>query len=243
MCGRAQMTTTPDDLADWLGVDRGRVAPFAPRENIAPTDPMVVVRLARDGAPEATVMRWGLVPHWADDLREGSKHFNARSETVAQKPAFRDAFHRRRCVVVVDGFYEWKAEEVPAASGKKPKVKKVPHRIQAPTREPLALAGLWERWTSREGERVETCTVITAEARGVVCTLHDRMPVALPRAAVDRWLDPGARDDELEALLREGRVDFAIEPLAAMPVDPGKERPAPKRDQLSLFGGGDEPGR
>ena len=235
MCGRAQMTATPNDLAAWLEVERARVPDFAPRSNIAPTDPMVVVRLGKDGAREAAVVRWGLVPHWADDVREGSKHFNARSETVATKPAFRDAFHKRRCVVVVDSFYEWKAEPPPAGSRAKKPVK-VPHRIGAAgTRELLPMAGLWERWTSREGERVESCAVITTDAKGPVASLHDRMPVVLTRDEVRRWLDPRATDAELEDILAHGREDFALERLERMPVDEAARERAVVPPQLSLF--------
>lgn len=238
------MTATPTDLAAWLEIERARVPDFAPRSNIAPTDPMVVVRLAEDGAREAAVVRWGLVPHWADDVREGSKHFNARSETVATKPAFRDAFHKRRCVVVVDSFYEWKAEAAPPGSRAKKPVK-VPHRIGAApgpggARELLPMAGLWERWTSREGERVESCAVITTDAKGSVASLHDRMPVVLSRDDVRRWLDPRATDAELEEILGHGRDDFALERLEKMPVDAVRDRPgqpdqAGAPPQLSLF--------
>jgi putative SOS response-associated peptidase YedK len=153
---------------------------------VAPTQTVICVR---DGAErEFFQAKWGLIPSWAKDAKIGSSCINARSETIDTKPAFRRAFKKRRCLVLADGFYEWR------------KTDKQPHNITL-TSGPLFLAGLWETWTSPEGP-VESCTICTTEANEFMQALHDRMPVILPRALVDHWLDPTVTDrDELKPLL------------------------------------------
>jgi len=139
------------------------------------------------------LLRWGLVPAWAKDLSFGSKAINARSETAPDKPAFRDAFRRRRCLVPADGFYEWSASE----GGRRH-----PFLIRRVDRRPFAFAGLWERWAPPGADPVETFTILTTTPNAVVARLHDRMPVILPREAFAPWLDPDLRDvDALRPLL------------------------------------------
>lgn len=179
MCGRFALKAPPADIISHFGVDA--VPEAAPRYNIAPTQPVAVVRMApHDGHREVAMLRWGLIPGWAKDLSIGSRLINARSETVAEKPAFRVALKRRRCLVPASGFYEWRAE-----GGRKQ-----PYYFYAADGAPLAIAGLWEHWEGPEGDVVESCTLLTTDANDLVRPIHDRMPVILPRAAHADWLDP-----------------------------------------------------
>jgi putative SOS response-associated peptidase YedK len=167
---------------------------IVPRYNIAPTQNVLCVR-NREGENEMVTLRWGLVPFWAKDLKIGAKMINARGETVAEKPAFRAAFKKRRCLVVADGFYEWKKE----ADGKQP------FYITRADDQPFCMAGLWESWTDKsdaQSKPVETCTVITTDANELMLQLHDRMPVILEPDEYDFWLDPEFSDRQpLEAAL------------------------------------------
>ncbi|HUL55796.1 MAG TPA: SOS response-associated peptidase [Usitatibacter sp.] len=149
------------------------------RFNIAPTQEAPVVRIAQDGAREMAMLRWGLVPAWASDIGVGTKMINARGESAAAKPAFREAMARRRCLVPATGFFEWKG--VPG--------RKQPFAITLPGRPLFAFAGLWESWRPRGGAPVETFTIVTTDANEAVARIHDRMPVILPREAEDAWLD------------------------------------------------------
>lgn len=152
--------------------------PVRKRFNIAPTQQAPVVRVGKDGARELATLRWGLVPSWAKDLAVGTRMINARSEGVEAKPAFRAAIRQRRCLVPATGFFEWKG-----APGRKQ-----PFAITLPDRPLFAFAGLWETWKPREGDGVETFTIITADANDSVAEIHDRMPVILPVEAEDAWL-------------------------------------------------------
>src|SRR5204862_5804158 len=161
------------------------------RYNVAPGDDVLAVVRREESHPQATLLRWGLVPYWASDPKElGVKTINARAETVAERPAYRDAFARRRCLVVADGFYEWSAG--------------TPHWITRADGAPFAFAGLWASWRPRGSGDVEplrTCTIVTTAAAGSVRDLHDRMPVILNRSDEARWMDPATPADELHALL------------------------------------------
>jgi len=155
-----------------------------PRYNVAPTDPAPVV-IAHDGERFLTHHRWGLVPSWAKDLTIGARMINARSETVATQPAFRDSLASRRCVIPATRFYEWQR-----AGGTK-----VPHSIQRSDGSPMSFAGLWASWRNQtNGERVLSCTIITTVANRMMAPLHDRMPVILDDQALDLWLDPSLTD-------------------------------------------------
>ena len=169
------------------------------RFNIAPTQEAPVVRVARDGGRELASLRWGLVPFWAKDLKVGTRMINARSDGVETKPAFREALRQRRCIVPATGFFEW--QDTPGG-------RKQPHAITLPGQELLAFAGLWERWKAPGGEPVETFTIITTDANERIARIHDRMPVILPRDAIDTWLT--APPAEAVALLQpwKGEVEL-----------------------------------
>jgi putative SOS response-associated peptidase YedK len=154
------------------------------RFNIAPTQQAPVIRAGRDGALEAAMLRWGLVPFWAQDLRIGAKLINARSETVAEKPAFREAFGRRRCVVPASGYFEWTGE---------PKYR-VPHAITVEERPLLPFAGLWESWRDAAGATIETYTILTTAANPFVSGMHDRIPAILEDRDVDTWIRGSAEE-------------------------------------------------
>jgi putative SOS response-associated peptidase YedK len=158
------------------------------RFNVAPQDDVLTVTTDRDGAPRGELLRWGLVPHWAQDERIGAKMINARAETVAAKPAFRDAFERRRCLVLADGFYEWE---------RRPGLPKLPWHVTRADGAPFAFAGLW----STRGD-LRSCSIVTTSANGLLAPVHDRMPVILPDAAAEQaWLDPATPAGELQDLL------------------------------------------
>ncbi|MGE5096754.1 MAG: SOS response-associated peptidase [Betaproteobacteria bacterium] len=168
------------------------------RFNIAPTQEAPVIRLDREGRPEVALLRWGLVPFWAKDLKAGHKMINARCEGIEAKPAFREAVQARRCIVPASGFFEWKG--VPGH--------KQPFAITLPDEPLFGLAGLWERWKRGEHDYVETFTIVTTDANEAVAPIHDRMPAIVPKAAVDAWLRGPA--EEACRLLKPyaGRMDL-----------------------------------
>jgi putative SOS response-associated peptidase YedK len=190
MCGRFTLKTSPARIKEMFRLQR--LGEFDPRYNIAPSQPVLAVRLnAESGDREGTFLKWGLIPSWAKEPGIGNNLANARADTVAIKPAFRSAFKKRRCVVIADGFYEWQA----GPGGK------TPYYFQLKDGGPFAFAGLWERWEKGE-EPVESCTLITTEANGVVSPVHDRMPVILAPESFTSWLDPNEqRAEVLQALL------------------------------------------
>lgn len=200
MCGRATLSTPPEDLREIFGL--GETPALTPRYNIAPTQPIPVVRermpsedevaRASHGERRIHLVRWGLIPAGARDAKVGVRMINARVESVATRPPFRDALVRRRCLVAVDGFYEWHAE------GRT----KRPFRVHRADGAPFALAGLWDRWRPHGGDAVDSCTVITAPSMPPVDAIHDRMPIVVARERWDEWLDPRVRDPaRLSALL------------------------------------------
>ncbi|MFN0145829.1 MAG: SOS response-associated peptidase [Dehalococcoidia bacterium] len=191
MCGRFTLTYPDHDLlAEELGVPVESLASYRPRFNIAPTDEHFILRIKTE-APELLPARWGLVNTWAKDRKDAAKRINARSETVATTPAFRDAFEKRRCVVPSDGFYEWRRE------GKE----RLPFRFHRADGRLLLMAGLYESWQPRPGEWERTFTILTTAANDVVGQLHDRMPVILDHAAAARWMFRTTPAEELAPLL------------------------------------------
>ena len=190
MCGRYTLTTSVARLGGLFELANRPNLPA--RYNIAPTQAVAVVRL-EEGLRVLASLRWGLIPSWAKDASLGAKMINARAETVAEKPAFRGAFRRRRCLVLADGFYEWRAEGKGA---------KQPYRMTLKDGEPFAFAGLWETWTPADGEAVASCTIVTCAANDLLQPPHERMPVILPPGALRDWLDPVAEAAALQALLR-----------------------------------------
>jgi putative SOS response-associated peptidase YedK len=209
MCGR-YLLTSPVDLLRQLFRFMERPN-LGPRYNIAPSQEVPIVRLSREGARRELIqVRWGLVPYWADDIRIGNRLINARAETIARTPAFREAYERRRCLVPADGFYEWRKE------GKQ----KQPLLIRRKDRVPFAFAGLWERWRQPDGQILRSCTIATCPPNELVAEVHNRMPVILAAEDHDRWLDPAAGAGR--ALLRPCPADW----LEALPVSPRVNSPA-----------------
>jgi putative SOS response-associated peptidase YedK len=192
MCGRFTQQRPASELAEIFAAEP-LADELGARFNVAPTDDAYVV-VQRDDRRAITAYRWGLVPHWASDLRTGSRMFNARAETLTTSPAFRYAFDRRRCLVPVDSFYEWKREGAI----------RQPYRVVRADGRPLVLAGLWAGWHDPETEEVRrTFTIVTTTPNDALRDLHDRMPVVITDDAWDRWLDPAPADGgELRAMLQ-----------------------------------------
>ena len=180
MCGRFSLTSNLDDLQARFDFE-ARDLVYGPRYNVAPTQSVLAVvnDEGNRGRNRAEMMRWGLIPFWAKDPSIGNRMINARAETVAQKPAFRNALQKRRCLVPADGFYEWKKE----LNGK------TPMYIASRSREPFAMAGLFETWKSPSGELVRSCTIITTTPNSLMEAIHNRMPVILSKEAEATWLD------------------------------------------------------
>jgi putative SOS response-associated peptidase YedK len=177
MCGRFAFYSPAEAVAQLFGAS-GSVD-LKPRYNIAPTQYVAAIRNAQDDGLELTELRWGLVPFWAKDPSIGNRMINARAETVAEKPSFRNAYRKRRCLILADGFYEWHREgDV-----------KIPYFISLANGEPFAFAGLWEDWQSKEtDESLQTTTIVTTAADDYLSQLHHRMPVVLEPARANRWL-------------------------------------------------------
>ncbi len=185
MCGRYALKSTRKAIAAWFGVDADDLPSFGPSFNIAPQTFQPIVRLSHETRErEVVLMRWGLVPVWAKSSREGAMRFNARAEDLANKPSFRDAFRKRRCLVPADAFYEWQKLS--------PKIKH-PYAISMADGSPYAFAGLWDRWREPEGQWLETFTIITTNPNALMEPLHNRMPVIIAPKDYDRWL--GVDDD------------------------------------------------
>lgn len=203
MCGRYTLAgPNPAQVRERFAL--GEDVEVRRRWNIAPQDDVVAVTTDREGAPRGDVLRWGLVPFWADDPKIGARMINARAETVAEKPAFRDAFAQRRCLVVADGFYEWQ----PRPGGRR----KQPFHIARSDHAPFAFAGLWATWrpkgASRDVEPLRSCTIITTDANARVADIHDRMPVILLPEQEQAWLDPSTPPEVLRELLHPLPADL-----------------------------------
>lgn len=215
MCGRFVATAPISELAEHFHVDEIKVeGETEPRYNVAPTlEVLAVAESRRDGARRLGPFKWGLVPSWAKDPTIGSKLINARAESVIDKPSFRTALSRRRCIIPADAFYEWRRP--PGGEGAKQ-----PFVIRHADGSPLAFAGLWEVWrpsdASEDDEWLRTCTIITTEANELVSELHDRMPVVLPPDNWDHWLDPGEQEaNAVVGLLTPAPADeFEIYPVS-----------------------------
>lgn len=183
MCGRFAFFSSHEAIARLFGL--AGAAQIEPRWNIAPTQLVPVVRTDGEGARRLAMLWWGLIPGWAQDRSIGARMINARAETLAEKPSFRAAFRRRRCLVLASGYYEWQA----GPAGKQPWF------IRREDGEPFAFAGLWERWTEREGAApLESCAIVTTAASAALAPIHDRMPVVLRPEACELWLDPRTED-------------------------------------------------
>ncbi len=217
MCGRFGLFVAPEVLEEYFSLTEPVALPLEPRYNLTPGQAVAVVR-EHDGRRRVDALKWGLIPFWAKDATIGRRLVNARLDGVATKPAYREAWQRRRCLIPASGFYEWSE---PRGGRKRP------HFVR-PARDPLlALAGLWERWRTPEGEKLETCVIVTVDASRELAPIHDRMPLLIPRHAHALWLDPKQSVDDA--------LRFAAEPppLAVHPVGFGVNDP--KNDDETLI--------
>lgn len=210
MCGRFRLSRSKEIIAQHF--DIADEVEWSPRYNIAPAQRVAVVRQNPERpVRQFSTMRWGLIPFWSKDASVGYKMINARAETVAEKPAFREPFRNRRCLIPVDGFYEWKEE------GKS----KQPYHFGMADNSLFAFAGLWDRWKNPQGDVIETCSIITTTPNALLADVHDRMPAILPLSNYDLWLDPGFKNTgDLKELLR--------------PFDAGRMRRYPVSTRVNL---------
>jgi putative SOS response-associated peptidase YedK len=207
MCGRFTLRTPAGEIIEQFGLPPGDdvVTPLPARFNIAPTQQVLAVRPSAAAQREAVMLHWGLIPSWSKDAKIGNRMINARSETVAEKPSFRKAFRVRRCLIVADGYYEWK----------KTNGAKQPYYFHRRDDRPFAFAGLWESWTDKSAAdaaaAIESCTIITTSSNALARTVHDRMPVILAERDYDLWLDRDVDDAARLQPLLEPREDDQLE--------------------------------
>jgi putative SOS response-associated peptidase YedK len=214
VCGRFIRTSPRAAIRDAFGLDPPPDLDLAPRYNVCPGEEVVVLATRPDGERRIGRLRWGLVPAFAESPTSGPRAINARAETILARPAFRDAFRRRRCLVVTDGFYEWRREGTT----------KTPYLLYLRSRRPFAFAGIWERWRSPAGETLATCAIITCPPNPLVAPIHDRMPVILPPAAYARWLDPLADDARL-LLVPYPEDEMDAHPVSTLVNSPRNDSP------------------
>jgi putative SOS response-associated peptidase YedK len=209
MCGRFALKTPVISLRETMHFDN--IPPCPVRYNIAPSQEILVVRQVT-GRREGQMMRWGLIPSWTKDPQTGHHMINARAESLADKPAFREAFRRRRCLVPADGFYEWQNGNVK---------RRQPFFIQRTDGQVMTLAGIWDPWVAADGQSILSCSIITVVANATVGAIHNRMPAILEPSDADRWLDESLCPADLLSLLRPPAVDV----LEAYPVDRQVNKP------------------
>ncbi len=218
MCGRFTLTINPADLQDAFSNYNFPVR-FAPRFNIAPSQPILAI--PNDNKLAADFFMWGLIPMWAKDPTIGSRLINARGETLAEKPSFRGSYRHKRCLILADGFYEWKS-----VGDKKTKT---PYYIHMQDRQPFAMAGLWDSWESPDGSSLKTCTIITTTPNELMETIHDRMPVILHPRDYAKWLDAAPQTPEnLQPLIKP----FNADAMSAYPVSTLVNKPANDMPEL-----------
>jgi putative SOS response-associated peptidase YedK len=214
MCGRFTLTVDPAELTDEF---QGAAFPsqFAPRFNIAPTQPILAI--PNDGRNAADFFFWGLIPSWAKDPAIGNRLINARGETLGEKPAFRGAYKYKRCLILADGFYEWKSQ-----AGAK---SKIPHYVHLKTRKPFAFAGLWDEWLGPDGSSMRSCAIVTTTPNKIMAAIHNRMPVILAPGDRALWLDTAPRaPDSLSHLLRPFPDDLMeAYPVSTLVNSPGND--------------------
>ncbi len=213
MCGRFSQSQPADAIARAFQV---AVPPLTPQYNIAPTQSVAtVLQIPEQQDRQFKMLHWGLIPSWAKDPKMGAKLINARAETVAEKPAFRSAFRKRRCFVVADGFYEWQQQENTK--------QKQPYYFRLNDGRPFAFAGLWEHWQNDKGEEIESCTLLTGEPNELMRPIHNRMPIILEPNNYDLWLDPEVQKPELlQPLLHP----YQAEEMMAYPVSRAVNKPS-----------------
>jgi putative SOS response-associated peptidase YedK len=207
MCGRYELHSHPAAIALAFGL--AHTPDVRQRYNIAPRTDVAVVRVNAEGRCELVAMRWGFVPRWAKDPAVGDRMINARGETIAEKPTFRMAYRRHRCLLPADGFYEW----MPAPGGAGPG-HKVPVHVGMKDGALFAMGGLFERWRSPDGEILDTCAIVTTDANACLRPVHDRMPLIVPRDQYARWLDP-TRDDVADLIVPYPPGEVAYYPVSA----------------------------
>ncbi len=218
MCGRFTLSVDPAEL-DRAFSGFSFPEQFSPRFNIAPTQP--ILGIPNDGQNKADFFVWGLIPSWAKDPSIGSKLINARAETLAEKPSFRGGFKYKRCLILTDGFYEWKT--IPGSKTK------IPHYIFLKNHQPFAFAGLWDEWHAPDGGSVRSATIITTEPNELMATLHKRMPVILNPRDYAQWLNPAPQTpDKLVGLLKP----FPADEMSAYAVNTYVNNPANDRAEL-----------
>jgi putative SOS response-associated peptidase YedK len=211
MCGRFNLRTNPKAIEFAFGA----MAPadLTPRFNISPSQQVICIRPGK----ELAILKWGLIPSWAKDPKIGYSLINARCETVGEKPSFRSAFKKRRCLIPATGFYEWEKDSKP----------KTPPHFHLKDDSLFAFAGLWECWHDQNGKPVESCSIVTTEANSLVKPYHDRMPVILPKEAYDQWLDVTSEPDKLKELLQPFDVKaMSEEAVSTLVNSPKNEGPS-----------------
>jgi putative SOS response-associated peptidase YedK len=217
MCGRFTRSSPPTAIAEELGCDVDPEVVAGPRFNVCPSEDVLVVARGREDAPRLGWMRWGLVPWFATDPKSGPRSINARAETLATNRTFREPFERRRCLVVADGFYEWRR------IGKE----RFPMYFRLRSRRPFVFAGVWDRWKRPEGDPLLSCAIVTCPPNGIVAPIHDRMPVIVPVDARERWLAADSDPRDLAALLRPYPADameaYDVSRLVNTPKNDGPE--------------------
>jgi putative SOS response-associated peptidase YedK len=213
MCGRFTIALDAETFQQQL--ELGEMPPdWRSRYNVAPTQPIAVVLEAQTRPVEW--LRWGLIPSWAKNIDIGSRLINARSETVMEKPSFRQAFTQRRCIILADGFYEWQHTE-----GKKGA--STPYHFHLKNHRPFGFAGLWEVWQPPAGEPVRSCTILTTQANLLVAPIHDRMPVILEGADLWKWILPGKPEEHLSLLKPYPEQQMACYPVSQIVNSPGQD--------------------
>lgn len=222
MCSRYSLTSKPDVVRAVFGHENR--PDFPPREAIAPTAPVAIVRLDAHGRREFVLVRWGLIPAWVKDPNDFTVLFNARAETAAEKPSFRNAMRRRRCLFPADGFYEWTG----------PKGRRRPYYIRRDDDAPLAFAGLWECWQGADGSEIESAVILTVPANQTVAPIHDRMPAVIDPDDFDAWLDVDRVPPEEAATLLRPAPDNLLCTEEVAPKGAARAR-APESPQGELF--------
>ena len=216
MCGRLVIYSPPERYTEFFGVNSSYE--LNPSYNIPPTSSIPACRMNREGEREISLMRWGLVPRWSKGPDSRFSMFNARAETVHEKPAYRTAFKKQRCLIPADGFYEWTQ-----ANGKQP------YFIHRRDNEPLVFAGLWDHWQDGQGNAIDSCTIIVTGANALMQPIHDRMPVILNTSQFNGWLDPENQVDDLRGMLQP----YAAADLETYEVS--RDVNSPKNDRADLI--------
>lgn len=216
MCGRFTAAKKADEIAKTFGLKAGKVPPIAPQYNVSPSSPVLGL-YAQGREKRLDYFTWGLVPVWAKDPLIGSRMINARAETVLEKPSFRGPFKNSRCLVVADGFYEWKR------TGQA----KQPYFVHLKSGDPFGFAGLWSHWTGPDGSEIKSCAILTTAPNALMRPIHDRMPVILPREHIDEWLDHDCFESVRLAGLLKPYPDEALEayPVGTFVNSPSNDSP------------------